>query len=118
MKVILAQPRDFCAGVVHAIDIVERALDKYGAPSYVRHEIVHNGTVVEALEANVYLVQSEEVAALELAAGTPLAYVTPTTLSLDATKSIVAALGSLELTLLPGVEEDIEFRLPSELVDA
>ena len=42
MKVILAQPRGFCAGVVRAIEIVERALEKYGAPVYVRHEIVHN----------------------------------------------------------------------------
>ena len=51
MKVILAQPRGFCAGVVRAIEIVERALAKYGAPIYVRHEIVHNRRVVEALEA-------------------------------------------------------------------
>jgi 4-hydroxy-3-methylbut-2-enyl diphosphate reductase len=50
MKVILAQPRGFCAGVVRAIDIVERALVKYGAPVYVRHEIVHNRYVVEGLE--------------------------------------------------------------------
>jgi 4-hydroxy-3-methylbut-2-en-1-yl diphosphate reductase len=51
MKVILAQPRGFCAGVVRAIEIVERALQKYGAPVYVRHEIVHNGYVVEKLKA-------------------------------------------------------------------
>jgi 4-hydroxy-3-methylbut-2-enyl diphosphate reductase len=51
MKIVLAQPRGFCAGVVRAIDIVERALDKYGAPVYVRHEIVHNRHVVEALKA-------------------------------------------------------------------
>jgi len=50
MKVILAQPRGFCAGVIRAIDIVERALDKYGAPVYVRHEIVHNRHVVETLK--------------------------------------------------------------------
>ena len=178
MKVILAQPRGFCAGVVRAIDIVERALDKYGAPVYVRHEIVHNGAVVESLKAKgarfvesladvppgtltifsahgvsravedealslgppvldatcplvakvhiqgeryvrqgrsvvlighaghpevegtmgripgaVHLVQSEEdVAALELAEDTPLAYVTQTTLSVDDTKSIITAL--------------------------
>ncbi len=147
MKVILAQPRGFCAGVVRAIDIVERALEKYGAPVYVRHEIVHNGHVVESLKAKgarfveslakvprgaptifsvvyrgpskrrrstsacrfstqpevegtmgripgpAYLVQSEEdVAALELAADTPLAYVTQTTLSVDDTRSIIMAL--------------------------
>ena len=51
MKVILAQPRGFCAGVVRAIEIVERALEKYGPPVYVRHEIVHNKHVVESLKA-------------------------------------------------------------------
>jgi 4-hydroxy-3-methylbut-2-enyl diphosphate reductase len=49
--VVLAQPRGFCAGVVRAIDIVERALAKYGPPIYVRHEIVHNRHVVESLIA-------------------------------------------------------------------
>ncbi|MGB8276694.1 MAG: 4-hydroxy-3-methylbut-2-enyl diphosphate reductase [Methylovirgula sp.] len=178
MKVILAQPRGFCAGVVRAIEIVERALAKYGAPIYVRHEIVHNGYVVESLKAKgarfvenlsevprgartifsahgvarmveeeaaglglpvidatcplvakvhgqgeryveqgravvlighaghpevegtmgripgpVYLVQSEaDVDRLDLAADTPLAYVTQTTLSVDDTKSVIAAL--------------------------
>ncbi len=46
----LAQPRGFCAGVVRAIEIVERALEKYGPPVYVRHEIVHNKYVVESLK--------------------------------------------------------------------
>ncbi len=178
MKVILAQPRGFCAGVVRAIEIVERALEKYGAPIYVRHEIVHNGYVVESLKAKgahfvenlsevprgartifsahgvaraveeeagglglpvidatcplvakvhsqgeryvdqgravvlighaghpevegtmgripgpVYLVQSEsDVAKLALAADTPLAYVTQTTLSVDDTKMVIVAL--------------------------
>src|SRR5712672_1444377 len=49
MEVYLAQPRGFCAGVVRAIEIVERALEKFGAPVYVRHEIVHNKYVVESL---------------------------------------------------------------------
>lgn len=49
MKVILAQPRGFCAGVERAIEIVERALKIYGAPIYVRHEIVHNKYVVQNL---------------------------------------------------------------------
>ena len=48
---MLAQPRGFCAGVVRAIDIVEHAIDKYGKPVYVRHEIVHNKHVVETLKA-------------------------------------------------------------------
>ena len=51
MRVILAQPRGFCAGVVRAVEIVERALDQYGAPVYVRHEIVHNKPVVDGLKA-------------------------------------------------------------------
>src|SRR4029077_13107862 len=50
MRVVLAQPRGFCAGVVRAIDIVERALEKYGEPVYVRHEIVHNKHVVDTLK--------------------------------------------------------------------
>ena len=51
MEVILAQPRGFCAGVDRAIEIVERALDQFGAPIYVRHEIVHNKYVVDDLRA-------------------------------------------------------------------
>src|SRR5204862_3427455 len=178
MQVILAQPRGFCAGVVRAIEIVERALEKYGPPVYVRHEIVHNRHVVESLKAKgarfvenlsevppnavtifsahgvakaveqeaaarnipvldatcplvtkvhnqgkryvgqgrqlilighaghpevegtmgqipspVIRVQREaEVAALDLPADTPVAYVTQTTLSVDATQGIIAAL--------------------------
>jgi len=51
LKILLAAPRGFCAGVVRAIDIVERALALYGAPVYVRHEIVHNKFVVDDLKA-------------------------------------------------------------------
>jgi 4-hydroxy-3-methylbut-2-en-1-yl diphosphate reductase len=178
MRVILAQPRGFCAGVVRAIDIVERALEKYGEPVYVRHEIVHNKHVVDALKnkgarfveelnevpdgavtvfsahgvpqavvkdaqarglpvldatcplvskvhnqgkryagsgrtlilighaghpevegtmgqvgAPVTLVQSEaDVARMDIPRETPVAYITQTTLSIDDTKSIIAAL--------------------------
>lgn len=178
MEVILAQPRGFCAGVVRAVEIVERALQKYGPPVYVRHEIVHNKYVVESLKAKgavfvedlhevppnavtvfsahgvaksveeeaaarnlpvlnatcplvtkvhnqgkryvskgraliligheghpevvgtmgqvpgpVTLVQSvEDVAALAMPSDTPLAYITQTTLSVDDTKDIIAAL--------------------------
>jgi 4-hydroxy-3-methylbut-2-enyl diphosphate reductase len=178
MRVILAQPRGFCAGVVRAIEIVERALEKYGPPVYVRHESVHTNWVVDALKARgakfvedlsevppdgitifsahgvakkveleaqerglhvlnatcplvskvhtqgrhylrkgrtvvlighaghpevegtlgqipgeVLLVQNEEeVEKLPLAADTPIAYVTQTTLSVDDTKGIIAAL--------------------------
>jgi 4-hydroxy-3-methylbut-2-enyl diphosphate reductase len=178
MQVILAQPRGFCAGVVRAIDIVDRSLDQHGAPVYVRHEIVHNRAVVEGLRAKgavfveeldqvparavtifsahgvareveadaqarglrvlnatcplvakvhiqgrqyaasgrvvilighaghpevegtmgqidgrVLLVQSEsEAEALDLAVDTPVAYVTQTTLSVDDTRGVIAAL--------------------------
>src|SRR3990167_2129851 len=51
MKVLLANPRGFCAGVDRAIDIVERALDRLGPPIYVRHEVVHNRPVVERLKS-------------------------------------------------------------------
>ena len=50
IKILLAAPRGFCAGVVRAIDIVEKVLNKYGAPVYVRHEIVHNKHVVDDLK--------------------------------------------------------------------
>ncbi len=178
MRVILAQPRGFCAGVVRAIDIVERALELYGQPVYVRHEIVHNRHVVEGLktkgaifveeldeipdhaptvfsahgvsravvdaaarrklpvldatcplvskvhtqakryvgsgrtlvlighaghpevegtlgqvDAPVHLISTEgDVAALDLPLDTPLAFVTQTTLSVDDTKAVIAAL--------------------------
>jgi 4-hydroxy-3-methylbut-2-enyl diphosphate reductase len=178
MQVILAQPRGFCAGVVRAIEIVERALQKYGEPVYVRHEIVHNRHVVESLKAKgarfidelaeapigsvtifsahgvartveqearqrqlkvlnatcplvtkvhlqgqnyvasgrevilighaghpeilgtmgqidaaVHLVQTEQdVASLPLAVDTPVSYITQTTLSVDETRGIIAAL--------------------------
>src|SRR6195952_4736591 len=154
MEVYLAQPRGFCAGVVRAIEIVERALQKYGPPVYVRHEIVHNKYVVESLKnkgaifvedlsevpphaVTVFsphgvarsveeeaaarglpvlnatcplvtkvhnqgkrymskgraLVQIvDDVAALTLPTDTPVAYITQTTLSVDDTKDIIAAL--------------------------
>lgn len=179
MQVILAKPRGFCAGVVRAIEIVERAIDLYGAPVYVRHEIVHNRHVVNKLrqkgaifveelsevpdgartifsahgvsreieqeaairglpvldatcplvtkvhiqgrryatqgrtivlighqghaevegtigqvDADVHLVSSEaDVAALDLPDDARLAYITQTTLSVDDTRGIIAALG-------------------------
>jgi 4-hydroxy-3-methylbut-2-enyl diphosphate reductase len=178
IKVVLAQPRGFCAGVVRAIDIVDQALIKFGAPVYVRHEIVHNRHVVDNLKGKgavfveelnevpegavtvfsahgvarsvvneakerslpvldatcplvskvhhqgkhyvakgrtlilighaghpevegtmgqidgpVHLVSHEaDVAALDLALDTPLAYVTQTTLSVDDTKDVIIAL--------------------------
>lgn len=49
-RVILSNPRGFCAGVVRAIQVVESALEKWGAPIYVKHEIVHNRHVVDDLK--------------------------------------------------------------------
>ena len=65
LLVVLAGPRGFCAGVDRAIRVVEEALRRYGAPVYVRHEIVHNRTVVEALEAQgaVFVEELDEVPA-------------------------------------------------------
>jgi 4-hydroxy-3-methylbut-2-en-1-yl diphosphate reductase len=64
-EVILAQPRGFCAGVDRAIEIVERAIKKFGAPIYVRHEIVHNTYVVEDLRRKgaVFIERLEDVPA-------------------------------------------------------
>ena len=50
LKIYLASPRGFCAGVKRAIDIVEKSINKFGSPVYVRHEIVHNKQVVEELK--------------------------------------------------------------------
>lgn len=63
MQIILAQPRGFCAGVKRAIEIVEKALEKFGAPIYVRHEIVHNKYVVDDLIAKgvVFVNEIDEV---------------------------------------------------------
>ena len=63
LNVLLAQPRGFCAGVVRAVDIVERALEVHGPPVYVRHEIVHNKHVVESLRQKgaVFVEEIEDV---------------------------------------------------------
>ena len=63
LRIILAKPRGFCAGVERAIDIVERALGKFGAPVYVRHEIVHNKRVVETLKARgaIFVEEVDEI---------------------------------------------------------
>ena len=63
LTILLANPRGFCAGVERAIEIVERALEKFGAPVYVRHEIVHNRYVVAALEAKgaIFVEELDEV---------------------------------------------------------
>ena len=63
MQVILAEPRGFCAGVERAIEIVERALEVFGPPVYVRHEIVHNKRVVDDLRKKgaVFVEEIDEV---------------------------------------------------------
>ncbi|HKL77565.1 MAG TPA: 4-hydroxy-3-methylbut-2-enyl diphosphate reductase, partial [Gammaproteobacteria bacterium] len=63
MEILLANPRGFCAGVDRAIDIVERALDRFGAPIYVRHEVVHNRQVVDDLREKgaVFVEEVDEI---------------------------------------------------------
>jgi 4-hydroxy-3-methylbut-2-enyl diphosphate reductase len=63
LTILLASPRGFCAGVDRAIQIVERAIERYGRPVYVRHEIVHNRFVVETLEAKgaIFVAELDEV---------------------------------------------------------
>jgi len=65
MQVILAQPRGFCAGVERAIEIVNMALDKFGSPVYVRHEIVHNPHVVKQLadKGAIFVEETDEIPA-------------------------------------------------------
>ncbi len=72
LHILLCAPRGFCAGVVRAIDVVERALEKFGAPVYVRHEIVHNKYVVDALRAKgaVFIESLDEASA----AGAPVIF--------------------------------------------
>ncbi|MCB1561729.1 MAG: 4-hydroxy-3-methylbut-2-enyl diphosphate reductase, partial [Xanthomonadales bacterium] len=62
-KILLANPRGFCAGVDRAIEIVNRALESFGAPIYVRHEVVHNRYVVDDLRAKgaVFVEELDEV---------------------------------------------------------
>jgi len=63
MEIILANPRGFCAGVDRAIEIVERAIEVFGAPIYVRHEVVHNRYVVDGLKGRgaVFVEELSEV---------------------------------------------------------
>jgi 4-hydroxy-3-methylbut-2-enyl diphosphate reductase len=173
VKIILAQPRGFCAGVIRAIDTVDQALDRAGVPVYVRHEIVHNRHVVEklrakgavfvdelsevpegavtvfsahgvarkiadeakarnlpVLDATCPLVSKvhaqgrhyarngrtlvligheghEEVEALELTADAPIAYITQTTLSVDDTRAVIAALKARFADVVGPETEDI-----------
>ncbi len=73
IRVKLANPRGFCAGVDRAVDIVERALALFGAPIYVRHEIVHNRRVVASLEAQgaIFVEELEEIPAADSAGRVP-----------------------------------------------
>jgi len=86
LKILLCSPRGFCAGVDRAIQIVELALQRYGAPVYVRHEIVHNKYVVEALKAKgaIFVEELEEIPET----GVPVifsAHGVPKTVPVDAT---------------------------------
>ena len=63
LKILLSAPRGFCAGVERAIEIVEKSIQKYGAPVYVRHEIVHNKFVVDDLKSKgaIFVEELEEI---------------------------------------------------------
>ena len=63
IKILLAAPRGFCAGVERAIEIVKKSIEKYGAPVYVRHEIVHNKNVVDSLKkiGAIFVEELEEI---------------------------------------------------------
>jgi 4-hydroxy-3-methylbut-2-enyl diphosphate reductase len=75
MQVTLANPRGFCAGVERAIAIVERAIEKFGAPIYVRHEVVHNRFVCDDLRAKgaIFVDQLAEVPAGSTSSSAPTA---------------------------------------------
>jgi len=114
LNLLIAAPRGFCAGVDRAIEIVEKSLERYGAPVYVRHEIVHNKFVVEGLKAKgaIFVKELDEVPSdapvvfsahgvveniedvdkLPFDADEPLAYLTQTTLSVDDTREVIEAL--------------------------
>ena len=64
IKILLAAPRGFCAGVDRAIEIVKKSIEKYGAPVYVRHEIVHNKHVVDSLK-KIGAIFVEEIGEIE-----------------------------------------------------
>ena len=68
MKIVMANPRGFCAGVDRAIEIVERALELFGAPVYVRHEVVHNKYVVDRLrnKGAIFVEELDEVRMIPL----------------------------------------------------
>jgi 4-hydroxy-3-methylbut-2-enyl diphosphate reductase len=92
LTLLLAAPRGFCAGVERAVQIVERALERYGRPVYVRHEIVHNRFVVESLEAKgaIFVDELDEVPA-----GAPVvfsAHGVPKSVPVDASKRKLVSL--------------------------
>src|ERR1700681_4397434 len=135
LRVVLAQPRGFCAGVERAIEIVERALEKYGPPIYVRHEIVHNRHVIEGqryanqgreiilighaghpeiegtmgrITGRVHLIsRPEEVAKLNVADPDKLAFITQTTLSVDDTRAVIEALKAVFPSIVGPDTKDI-----------
>ena len=106
---MLAQPRGFCAGVIRAIDIVEHALERFGAPVYVRHEIVHNRHVADGSELVPAWVRDAAVVGITAGASTPQTLV-------DGVVDVLRALGATRVSVLPGVEENVAFRLPAELL--
>ena len=114
MKVILAQPRGFCAGVVRAIEIVERALEKYGPPVYVRREKIGEQAgapsylVADGGEIDPQWFRGVDVVGVTAGASAPEVLVDDV---VEALKRIAPS----DVSVLDGPEENVSFRLPAEL---
>ena len=120
-KIILLRPRGFCAGVVRAIDVVKIALAAYGAPIYVRKEIVHNRHVVEELRAAgaIFVEELTEVKPEWLENIRTVAVTAGASAPENLVEALVASLqerGFGELEEMEIKEEDVRFNLPAELV--
>ena len=118
LKVMLCSPRGFCAGVVRAIDTVERALAIYGRPVYVRHEIVHNRYVVESLRQKgaVFVEELDEIPDADV----PVifsAHGVPKAVPLEAgSRNLVAIDATCPLVTKVHREAEIHFRRGREIV--
>ena len=119
LKVLLCSPRGFCAGVVRAIESVERALALYGPPVYVRHEIVHNRYVVESLRAKgaIFVEELEEIPDNTEAPVIFSAHGVPRSIPEDAARrNLVALDATCPLVTKVHREAEIHFRRGREIV--
>ncbi len=97
LTILLAEPRGFCAGVDRAIEIVEKSLEKFGAPVYVRHEIVHNKHVLEDLRAKgaVFVKELTDIPETDLQSGRPVVFSAH-----GVPKSVPAAAAAMNITYI------------------